>query len=416
MHHNCSKMKIGIYIPSNIKSSDGGSFGYYHQLLKELFSRETEHQFVLLCGKDNSDFLKENNIIGKNIPILNISARSDRILFLLKFLKRLFRLFFLKQIENYFFNKMTYHYTKKLRREGIEFIYYLALEEYLTLDIPFLTNVWDLGHRNVNYFPEVSSFGEFEKREKRYNKVLLRATFISSESETGKKDIEFYFRIKPEKIIVMPLFPGNVINITVVQEEQNNWLIEKGLISKTFLFYPAQFWAHKNHINLLKAIRLLKEQYKIEVSLVLTGSDKGNLFYVKNKISEYNLQKQVHYLGFISEKEIRILYENAAALIMPTFLGPTTMPVLESLAIGCPIICSDFEGHREQLLDSALYFSPNDPNEMAEKIEKLFNTNGLIEELKIKSKNIRKNSLKNSVDILLKAFYDFQSIRDCWDL
>ncbi len=410
-------MRIGIYIPSDIIPSEGGAFGYYHQLLKELLSRETQHQFVLLCGNADTTFLKKNNISSQKIPLINISAKSDGILFFLKLGERFSRRTYCKQIENYFSNRIANRYAQILTSKGIQFIYYMVIGEYLTLDIPFLANVWDMGHRNVNFFPEVSAKGEFEKRERRYNKILPRAALIATESEAGKKDIEFYFRIKQEKIIVLPLFPGNVVNVNVTQEEQNQWMNEKGLVSKCFLFYPAQFWAHKNHINLLKAIALLKKQYKIEVPLVLTGSDKGNFSYVKNKIAEYNLQKQVHYLGFVSEKEMRILYENAMALVMPTFLGPTTMPIIEAIAIGCPVICSDFEGHRAQLEDAALYFSPDDHNNISEKIQSLIINPELRSDLIRKGKQLHesgKNSVKKSVDVLLKSFHDFEIRRECW--
>src|SRR5207253_1351991 len=54
-----------------------------------------------------------------------------------------------------------------------------------------------------------------------------------------------------------------------------NAIREKYGIKGEFLFYPAQFWAHKNHVNLLHALRLLHDEHSLELRLVLTGSDQG---------------------------------------------------------------------------------------------------------------------------------------------
>ena len=317
-------MKIGIYTPDGISPTEGGAYGYYFQLLSELLSNETKHQFVLLVGNNSQNY---KHLFNREHSSINISSRSDAKLFCWKLLSLIGNNFSMKQFEGYFKNLYEQRLTKKLHDQGIQFIYNLPTGEYLTRDIPFLANVWDMGHRNVSHFPEISANGEFEKREFYCNNILPRAALIATESKAGKEDVEFYFRVKPEKIIVLPLFPGNVINVYVSKEEQIQWLKSKKLTQYSYLFYPAQFWAHKNHINLLKAIALLKQKFNITVPLVLSGSDKGNLKHIQKTISDLHLQNHVHCIGFVSEKEIRILYENALALIMPTFLGPTTMPI-----------------------------------------------------------------------------------------
>lgn len=51
-------------------------------------------------------------------------------------------------------------------------------------------------------------------------------------------------------------------------------------------------------------------------------------------------------------------------LVFPSLLGPTNMPPLEARVLGCPVLCSDFLGHREQLGDGALYFNPENEDEI----------------------------------------------------
>lgn len=411
-------MRIGIYIPSNTSPNDGGSFGYYSQLLKTILNTQTQHQFVILGTKSSIENFKKNNILSNDLAVINIASSSDLQLFLLRLFSRLFSLFFLKNINAFLNNKISDRYAAIFKDKKINFIYNLVPGEYLTLDIPYITTVWDVGYKNVNQFPEVSGHTEYMKRDSKYNLLLSRASLIAVESEAGKNDVIFYFRIKPEKIIVIPLFPGNVIEYVISDEEQKQWLQSKNITPKSFIFYPAQFWAHKNHINLLKALSILKQKFEISFLLILTGSNKGNWNYIKKKIIEYNLQDQVQYLGLISEQELTILYKNAYALVMPTFLGPTTMPVLEAISLSCPVICSNFEGHKEQLNNAALYFSPNNPNEIAEKIKLLITTPELRTTLIHNGNSIissGKNSVQNSVHLLLEAFNNFENIRDCWE-
>jgi len=410
-------MKVGIYIPSNITPDDGGSFGYYSQLLKTIFNTQTKHEFVVLTKKSTLLHFSKYNILDKNARIVNISSKSDAHLFILRILQFVFKTLYLKKLQAIFDTKIYNRYTKILKNNKIDFIYYLTPGEYLTLDIPYITTIWDIGYKNVNHFPEVSSNYEYDKRDNQYTILLSRASLVAVESEAGKNDIIFYFRIKPEKIVVIPLFPGNVIEQIVCKEEQNKWLNKKGLTTQSYLFYPAQFWAHKNHINLLKALAILKNKYRILFYLVFTGSDKGNLQYVKTKIKELGLEQQIQYWGLVSEQELSILYQNAFALVMPTFLGPTTMPVLEAIALSCPVICSNFDGHKEQLSNAALYFSPNNPYEIAENIKRLIDNPELRKSLIDNGNQVvssGKNSIQNSINILLRAFDDFENIRDCW--
>ena len=121
-------------------------------------------------------------------------------------------------------------------------------------------------------------------------------------------------------------------------EDRSNDILEKfGLKTKKYLFYPAQFWPHKNHINLIKALSALKNE-SVTIDLILTGSDQGNYEFVMNYLNSTSVRDQVRYFGFVSDEEMKVLYTNALALVFPTLLGPTNMPILEAIACGCPVI------------------------------------------------------------------------------
>ena len=141
---------------------------------------------------------------------------------------------------------------------------------------------------------------------------------------------------------------------------------------------PAAFWAHKNHITLLKAFSIIVHDYEIDdLQLVLAGPDKGNRKYIEEQIKKLGISNQVVILGFIERELIWELYRRAEMLVFPTLLGPNNLPPLEALSVGCPAVISGIEGHRQQFGETVLYFDPFDEKELVSKILKLLGNDEL---------------------------------------
>jgi len=231
---------------------------------------------------------------------------------------------------------------------------------------------WDAGHKTTFAFPELLE--HFKFREHWYRDEIQEALAIFVESESGKKDFIKYYSIPAEKIEVIPLFAGSVIDLSVEESRQNEILRAHNLMNQNYFYYPAQFWPHKNHYNLLVAFKeVISTERGKNSKLVFTGSDMGNKDYILSVIREKQLEKNVLILGFVSNEEVYTFYKNAVALVMPTFMGPTNMPLLEAQALGTPVICSDLNGHREQCGNSALYADPSKPEQWVDAILSVLN-------------------------------------------
>ena len=153
-----------------------------------------------------------------------------------------------------------------------------------------------------------------------------------------------------------------------------DYIYGKELMVETFdkyILYPAQFWKHKNHIRLVQAAAQLKDK-GIIVNLVLTGTEKNNKKDVEDLIQELALQAQIQILDYVTNEQLVYLYKHTRALAMPTFAGPTNIPPLEALAIGCPMMLSNNFAMPEQAGDAALYFNPESVDEIADCMEKLW--------------------------------------------
>jgi glycosyltransferase involved in cell wall biosynthesis len=310
-------------------------------------------------------------------------------------------------------NRWSAQMDSLIREQQIDVVWFLV-QYWAGVSVPYITTVWDLAHRSQPYFPEVSITGwDWEGRERTYRSVLPRASFILTGTNAGKSEIVRYYGVNPENVIVVP-FPAPVFAI----EDHRQGILDihkKYGIRGDFLIYPAQFWPHKNHVNILIALALLKRNKGMTIEMVFTGSDKGNARYVHEKINELGLHDQVHMLGFVPREDLRAFYSKALALTFASFFGPDNMPPLEAFALGCPVIASRVSGAQEQLGDAALLFEPADPEDLASAIFTLSQDQQMRARMIQKGAEIAKLRTPQSyVDQVCRIIDKFETIRRCW--
>ncbi|HEX8474370.1 MAG TPA: glycosyltransferase family 1 protein [Pyrinomonadaceae bacterium] len=271
-----------------------------------------------------------------------------------------------------------------LRRCGVELMLYPAANPLsFETGMPSVVAVHDLQHRLQPEFPEVSADGVWEQREYLYRNLARHATLLLTDSETGREDVlNFYaeYGATPERVKVLPFLPAHYLTSDIAEDERQRVRATHHLPER-YLFYPAQFWPHKNHARLVRALGLLKQQ-GINVSIVLVGSHAGEIREatfqdVESLAHEQGVAEHVHYLGYVPDEDMSALYAEAVALVMPTFFGPTNIPVLEAWAFDCPVLTSDIRGIREQAGDAALLVNPRSVEELAEGIRRLWTDENL---------------------------------------
>jgi glycosyltransferase involved in cell wall biosynthesis len=184
-------------------------------------------------------------------------------------------------------------------------------------------------------------------------------------NETGKKEILENYPKNPDKIKIVP-FP--IARKFFIKEKSR---LSSDTLCKPFVFYPAQFWAHKNHYTLVKAITWLRDVHSIKLHCYFVGSDQGNLNYIQSIIQSNNITDQIKYLGFVDDETLKCLYQNALAMTFMSVLGPNNLPPIESFAMGCPVVISEIEGHQEQVRDCAAFFDPLDHESLGKLLIKL---------------------------------------------
>lgn len=150
-------------------------------------------------------------------------------------------------------------------------------------------------------------------------------------------------------------------------------LYAKFNINRPYFFCPNQFWAHKNHILVLKAIKSMKENGRSDVLVVFSGKefDQRNPDFfeqLKKYVSENGLGECVHFLGFIDRREQLQLMKNALGMIQPSLFEGWSTSIEDAKSMSQFVIASALDIHKEQLADNCVFFDPSDEKDLAAKL------------------------------------------------
>ena len=279
---------------------------------------------------------------------------------------------------------------------------------------PFIATVYDLCHRERSEFPEVSDSFEFESREAFFHEVLPRALAVLVSSPSLGRNVSQFYGVEPSRLTVLPFLPGLHARRAADSDEVVR-VRNKYSLPADYVFYPAQFWPHKNHVYLLEGLKALELSHGLVMHAALSGSDLGNEGYIRNVAGSLELSQRVHFLGFVDSADVGPLYTGARALVMPTYFGPTNIPPLEAMAIGCPVIYSDLPEFREEIGDAALYCDLRDPESLALQLKTIMTRSDIVDSLKRAGRALVEQSNPDLYVAKLQALLDeFDYLRRRW--
>jgi glycosyltransferase involved in cell wall biosynthesis len=140
--------------------------------------------------------------------------------------------------------------------------------------------------------------------------------------------------------------------------------------------------AHKNLHGLIRAFALLDEHAGSPAAqLVLPGSANDYERELQALARELGIEDRVRFAGWVSEEDLEDLYAAAECFVLPTFREGFGLPVLEAMARGVPVACSDIPALSEVAGDAALLFDPNDPASIERAIARLLEDRRFANEL-----------------------------------
>jgi len=316
-------MKIGIYLEGSPEMG-GGFFQSLKASLLFFDIKNYNSQIELIITENKTrEYLLKTQIKNKLFKLSKISAYTSQ-------------LFEINSFHD-FFNKVKinhpfYNFIKKNNYDLIVFLGPSPMSKFCK-DIGFISNIWDLDHKKNSQFPEHNLNNNYENKEKLFKEIVTRAFKIVVPHHSNKIDLINFYKTTEDKINIqnfIPMLP------TIYKEKSKNTdynsIYDKFKLpkEKKIIFYPAQFWAHKNHKYIIDVAKILKTKKNDKYLFIFCGGNKGNFIYVKDLILKNQLTDYLKIFTFLSDDEVISLYKNCNAVVMPTFCGPTNLPIYES--------------------------------------------------------------------------------------
>lgn len=260
------------------------------------------------------------------------------------------------------------HSDGTIERAGVDVMHLTIQTGFLTA-VPSIYHPHDLQHRHLPRY--------FSARDRLYRDIVYRALCDQAEmvavaASWVKRDVVEQFEIPEQKVKVVPLAPV----LTAYPDPSAQDLIDTTLayaLPERFVLYPAQTWAHKNHMRLLDALAVVRDRAGIRIPLVCCGGLSDFFPEVQAHARRLRLDDQVRFLGFVAPIELQALYRTATAVVIPTKFEAASGPLWDAFLSGTPAACSRITSLPEQAGNAALLFDPDRPDEIGDALLRLWN-------------------------------------------
>jgi glycosyltransferase involved in cell wall biosynthesis len=167
------------------------------------------------------------------------------------------------------------------------------------------------------------------------------------------------------------------------------------LETKQFLLYPANAWKHKNHLFLLDVLAYIRDKFNLQINVFFTGNFNSlNGQLIIEKSTQLNLQNQVLFFGVVEENILYSLYKQAVGVVIPTLYEAGSFPLMESILLNVPVICSNVTSLPETIGNVKFVFDPENLSDFSEKLIQFW------EDEEFRKDNLKQ--LKLQSDILTK--------------
>lgn len=249
--------------------------------------------------------------------------------------------------------------------------------------IPTVYNPHDLQHL---HYPQFFDLADLTWRETIYRAACRTSHAIIVNSQWIKDDVIAQFAVSPDKVQIIPEAAPTQLLAEVTEEDKADTRAKYALPER-YIFYPNNTWPHKNHLRLFEAMAWLRDEKGVTVPLVSTGArHEPSRETLDARVRELGLENQVQFLGFVSNEELRAIYQMARCLVVPSLFEANSLPIFEAWAEGIPVASSNVTALPEQVGDAGLLFDPMDPHDMGGVIERLFTDDTLCADLIAKGK------------------------------
>ena len=260
-------------------------------------------------------------------------------------------------------------------------------------------------------FPKTYHLDERYTHRWKIKRACKIADAVIAISEQTKNDLIELYGVSPQKITVCYQSCNPIFEKTISEIEKKNIKKKYQLPDQYFLFVSS-ITARKNLIAICRAMVILKDT--LSIPLVIIGDGKIEKNEVKQLMKENGIEHRLLFLNemsaakedsFTSAADFPAIYQQALALVYPSIFEGFGLPILEAMWSGLPVICSSVSSMPEVAEDAALYFSPEDTNQLAQHLQAIASDQQLVKILKDKGREqAKKFSTENYANQIIKIY------------
>ena len=401
-----SEISKEIVVDTSLLDFNGGITTLTSNLIEKIAHRKPEWRFNLLLEKPNPKILKFKNL--KNVRFIKVKLHWYA-------------------TQNIIFNLLNFSTFGLAKDKLMQLTFY---------DNVFLDKNVDLfwnpdGGDNINDFSvnKITTIHDikaietpenfFWKRhiQNRNLENIQSSKKIITVSDFSKSRICDVYKVPEDFIRVIPIRLANRLPRKFSAAKIQSTLEKFKILPHEYLIFTSQYYPNKNHKRLIQAFSKFIENpenknYK-NLKLVLVGSMEYSRGEIEKFAAEYNSEKNIIFTGVVDNNELQILLSQSLCFVHPSLYEGFGMPIIEAMASGTPVTCSNASSLPEVADDAALYFDPYDTDSIEESISEMVK-NPQLRNYFIEKGYARAKEFENSdamIDEYIKVFEEVMASR-----
>ena len=231
---------------------------------------------------------------------------------------------------------------------------------YFEPGIPTVCTIYDLQYKT---YPEFFTAEDVAHRDRTFVDACHRSSALAAISDYSRDSAILHGNLDPECI--------RTIHLRMAQRISPRSEIDEGILAnlhlapQRYLLYPANFWRHKNHEMLLTAFGMAcHDGLAGDIKLVCTGAPGTRQDWLIKAARTMNLGDRVLFPGYLPNAQLAALLVHCRGVLFPSLYEGFGLPIIEAMATGVPVACSNTTSLLEVAADAAILFDPRIPTEI----------------------------------------------------
>ena len=350
---------------------NGGAKIFVLELLRRLAEMVPQTQFVLLTkAASHAELATLDRLNMRRVMVVDTVVANTLRPRLLSLVSRILPHFpaRLRGVVN----RLGYELNTALKRNGSSallrdigvdlFFCPFTAPTYFEPGIPTVCTIYDLQYKT---YPQFFAAEDVTHREYTFIEACRRAAALAAISDYSRDSAIAHGNLDPERIRSIHLRMAQRI---VPRVENDKAILDRlGLIPQRYMVYPANFWKHKNHEMLFTAFGIAcHEGLPTDIKLVCTGAPGARQAWLTNAVRTMNLGDRIIFPGYLPNSELAALMADCVCVVFPSLYEGFGLPVIEAMAAGVPVACSNTTSLPEVAADAAILFDPRVPTQIAQ--------------------------------------------------